>query len=96
MVRFRDVEVAAAVLAKSNASVGGRCQRLVSTLRPGSDAEPHLDQVHPQCRGRCEMCRDSGVPYRARQVIIVCCEVENLRAILAEHPTAPWPDKVEP
>jgi hypothetical protein len=42
------------------------------------------------------MCRDSGVPYRARQVIIVCCEVENLRAILAEHPTVPWPDKVEP
>jgi hypothetical protein len=42
------------------------------------------------------MCRDSGVPYRARQLIVVCCEVENLRAILAEHPTAPWPDKVEP
>jgi hypothetical protein len=93
---FRDVEVAAAVLAKSNPSIGGRRQRLVSTLRPGSDAEPHLDQVHPQCRGRCEMRLDSGVSYHARRLLTVCREVENLRAILAEHPTAPWPDKVEP
>jgi hypothetical protein len=39
---------------------------------------------------------DSGVSYRARQLITVYREVESLRAISAEHPTALWPDKVEP